>query len=149
MAQANNGTIAIDIPPHLPRLVAQTLSDLILFLPVRYSTRTLLVGLADSGYYFVHVWPGGENKNLAYNSELKGSNLTPLEQSPAITLRDGTKVVFPLDLDESDSSEESIDPPEYDSDGNVIRIRLPPDRDESESSVDLINPLEYDSDGNE
>ena len=121
MARANNN-ITLDIPPHLPRLVARTLFDLIPFLPARYSVRTLLVDLAASGYYFEHVWPGGENKNSVYNEEAKGSNLTPFEESPEVILHDGTKIVFPINLDESVSSDDSSGSPEYDSDGNEISI---------------------------
>ena len=51
-----------------------------------------------------------------YNEE-EYVNYTPLEESPEVFLHDGTKVIFPIDLD----SEESVVPPNYDSDGNEIR----------------------------
>ena len=55
-----------------------------------------------------------------YNKEAN-VNYTPLDESPEVILHDGTKVVFPIELDESVSSRESSGPSDYDSDGNEIR----------------------------
>ena len=112
MAQALNN-IPLDIPPDLPSLVDCILRQ-ISSQSARYSVRILLSNLAATGYYFEHVWPGGKNKNSVYNTDAKGSNCTPLGESPEVILHDGTKVVFPIDLDKS--SVES--PPHYDSNGN-------------------------------
>ena len=48
--------------------------------------------------------------------------MTPFEESPEVILHDGTKIVFPINLDESVSSDDSSGSLEYDSDGNEISI---------------------------
>ena len=118
MAQALNN-IPLDNPPDLPSLV-DCIFRQISSQPARYSVRILLSNLAATGYYFKHVWPGGKNKNSVYNKEAN-VNYTPLDESPEVILHDGTKVVFPIELDKSVSSRESSGPPDYDSDGNKIR----------------------------
>ena len=77
----------------------------------------------------------------AYSKE-EDANCTPLEESPEIALHDRTKVVFPIDLD----SEESVVPPNYDSDGNEIREE-DWDHEQNSDSTGLVPP-DYDSDGN-
>ena len=74
--------------------------------------------VAKTGYYFEHVGFGGRTISV-YNKE-ENSNYTPLEESPEVARHDGTKVVFPIDLNESVYSRESFVPPNYDSDSNEI-----------------------------
>lgn len=107
----------------------------------RYSIRNLLREFAATGYYFEHVGSRGETISV-YNKE-EDVNYTPLEESPEIALHDGTKVIFPFDLD----SEESVVPPSYDSDGNEIREEDWEHEQNSDSTGAV--PPDYDSDGNE
>ena len=81
-----------------------------------------------------------------YNKE-EDVDYTPLEESPEVVLHNGTKVVFPIDLDESNCSRGIWVPPNYDSDGNKIR-EDDWDYKQSSNSICLVPP-DYDSDGNE
>ena len=80
-----------------------------------------------------------------YNKE-EDVDYTPLEESPAVVLHDGTKVVFPIDLDEYYSRGSWV-PPDYDSDGNKISEE-DWDHEQNSDSTGLVTP-DYNSDGNE
>ena len=109
--------IPLDIPPDLLSSVDNVLQRTSAQ-PTRYLVHILLRDLAATGPYFVHVPPGVNDKNTAYNREANVT-YTLLEASPGVILHDGTKLVFPTELDVSDSSGESSSP-DYDSDGNKI-----------------------------
>lgn len=110
--------IPLDIPSDLPSLVDDVLQRTSAQ-PTRYSARILLRDLAATGHYFVHVRPGVNDTTSAYNKE-DNVTYTPLDASPGVILHDGTRVVFPTELEESNSSVETSIPPDYDSDGNEI-----------------------------
>ena len=155
MANTLNNNNSLDIHSDLPSLVNSIIRQRIFGQSSRrntgrYSIRILLSEFAATGYYFEHVGSGGKTIS-AYNKE-EDVNYTSLEESPEIALHDGTKVVFPIDLD----SEESVVPPDYDSDGNEIREddwdhkqSSREDSDKSGGSTGSIIPPSYDSDGNE
>ena len=88
---------------------------------------------------------------MSVHNKEEDVNYTPLEESPEISLHDGTKVVFPTEiyLDgyeyDSDGHENRFVPPVFDSDGNKIQE----DSGESGGSTGSVVPPSYDSDGNE
>ena len=67
----------------------------------QYSIRILLKDFEETGYYFEHVGAGGTI--AVYNKE-EDVDYTPLKESPEVVLHDGTKVVFPINLDDSNYS---------------------------------------------
>ena len=82
-----------------------------------------------------------------YNKEAN-VNYTSLEESPEVILCNGTKVVFPIDLDKSVCSRGRFVPPDYDSDGNEIQ-EDDWDQEQSSNSIGSIVPPDYDLDGHE
>ena len=105
---------------------------------VRYLVRTLICNLSTTDTHFEHVWTGGKN---AYNKdpEIDHTSFETLE----VKLRDGTKIVFFINPDESDWSVADYTPPDFDSDGNEIR------EDYCSSETSGPRPPDYDSNGNE
>ena len=79
-----------------------------------------------------------------YNKE-DNVTYTSLDKSPEVTLHDGTKVVFPINLDKSVCPGGSFVPPNFDSDGNKIREDL----DKSGGSIGSIVLPVYNSEGHE
>jgi hypothetical protein len=98
--------------------------------PTRYSVRNLVADLAKTRDYFEHHF--GDGARTVYNSDYKPSNPTPPDETPVVTLHDGTTLVVPYNIEwekihlweqererylhyvyESDSAHES----DYDSDG--------------------------------
>ena len=154
MAHTFNNNNSLNINLELPSLVNNIIRQRIFGRSSRqnnkrYSIRILLSEFAATGYYFVHVELGGIIS--VYNKE-EYVNYTPLEESLEVFLHDGTKVIFPINLD----SEESVVPPDYDSDGNEIREddwdhkqSSREDSDESGGSTGSISPPSYNSDSNE
>ena len=62
-----------------------------------------------------------EGGNVAYNLDDRPPFPSPNELTWEHSLRDGTHIIFPFDLDESTDSDESTyfdGPPDFDSDGN-------------------------------
>ena len=144
MAHTFNNNNSLDINLELPSLVNNMIRQRIFGRSSRrntgrYSIRILLKEFEQTGYYFEHVGLGGTIS--VYNKE-EYVNYTPLEESPELVLHDGTKVIFPIDLD----SEESVVPPNYHSDGNEIREE-DWDHKQNSDSTGLVPP-DYDSDGN-
>ena len=61
--------------------------------PTRYSVRQLIVELAATGDYFEHHFGGGVR--TVYNDANKPDNLSPLDVTPVVVLRDGTTLIVP------------------------------------------------------
>ena len=111
----------------------------------RYSVRVLLTDLKFTGEYFVHVRPENEGGSIAYNPKNRPVNPSAIDRLIALLLRDGTHIIFPFHLDESNESDESSEgPPSLDSDRNEYPVDLDESTDSDESSE---GSLSFDSDG--
>ena len=148
MAHTLDNNNSLDIHPDLPSLVNSIIKRRIFGRSStrnkgRYSIRILLKEFEETRYYFEHVGAGGTI--AVYNKE-EDVDYTPLEESPEVVLHDGTKVVFPIDLDENYSRGSWV-PPDYDSGGNEI-LEDDFDHKQSSDSTGLVSPS-YDLDGNE
>ena len=147
MAHTLNNNNSLDIHLDLPLLVNSLIRRRIFGRSSRqntgrYSIRILLSEFAATGYYFEHVELGGTIS--VYNKD-EYINYTPLEESPEVVLHDGTKVVFPINLDDSNYSRGSWVSPNYDLDGNEIR-EDDWDHEQSNDSTGLVPP-DYNSEG--
>ncbi len=91
--------------------------------------------------HFINVRP--EGGDVVYNLDNGPPNPSPKEYCRQHTLRDGTYIIFPFDLDDPNDSDEVLSfggPPDLDSDGNKVHSEEHSD----ESSEELYN---IDSDG--
>ena len=69
-------------------------------------------GLESTGVHFVHLRSDIDGSNVNYNPGARPSNPSANKDSPEYTLRDGSRIVFPLYLDElaSDDSDREDSP---------------------------------------
>ena len=87
-----------------------------------------------------------EGGDVAYNLDDCPPNPSPKEYCQEHTLRDGTYIIFPFDLDDPNTSNELSSfggPPALDSDGNEVHS------DDSDESLSSGGPPDLDSNGNE
>jgi hypothetical protein len=64
--------------------------------PTCYSVRQLIAELAATGDYFEHHFEG--EARTVYNNANKPNNLSPLDVTPVVVLRDGTTLIVPYNI---------------------------------------------------
>jgi hypothetical protein len=107
----------------------------------RYSVRVFLIDLQRTGVHLINVRP--EGGDVVYNLDNGPPNPSPKEYCRKHTLRDGTYIIFPFDLDDPNDSDEVLSfcgPPDLDSDGNEVHS-------EEHSDESSEEPYSIDSDG--
>ena len=65
--------------------------------PTRYSVRNLVAALAETGDYFEHHF--GDGAKTEHNSDYKPDTPTPPDETPVVTLHDGTTLVIPYNIE--------------------------------------------------
>jgi hypothetical protein len=63
----------------------------------RYSVRSLVAALAETGDYFEHHFDGGAR--TVYNAEYEPINRTPPDESPVVYLHDRSFLVVPYNIE--------------------------------------------------